>query len=271
MKLRYIFSIFLIYFTSVSAYSQEGCKIQSYPFQAGESLTYAISYNWFVVFTDVGYAHMQVKPDTLLGRPFLQLDGRGTSTPSWDKFFKVRDRYQSWVHPETLLPVFFKRDVNEGDYSLDITYNFYQQQRKVKSYRRVKQKAPKYDTLDIKDCTFDVVSSLYYARTIDYTQLKPMDTVSLNLLLDVELIPFYFRYLGTETIKLKELGEIECNKFAVMVVEGSVFSEDGERLYVWISNDENKIPVYAESPIVIGKVKVRLLEYQNLKYPIHFR
>ncbi|NBC82917.1 MAG: DUF3108 domain-containing protein [Bacteroidetes bacterium] len=247
--------------------AQPDCEIQTKPFKQGEDLTYVLSYNWFVIFTDVGYASLKVNSDTLYGHPYFHLEGRGWSSESWDKFFRVRDKYESWVHPGTLLPVYFRRDVHEDTYKLDITYNFYRQSNFARSYRKVRDKTPEHDTLDISNCTFDVVSALYYSRTVDYTNMEVGDTVSIDLLLDTEHIPFYYRYLGTETIKTKELGKVECIKFVVMVVEGSVFDEGGEQLYVWVTKDKNKVPIYAESPIVVGKVKMRLIDYENLKYP----
>ena len=54
---------------------------------------------------------------------------------------------------------------------------------------------------------------------------------------------------------------------AVMLVAGSVF-KGGENLTVWITNDRNKVPVFVETPIIVGSVKVRLQAYDNLKYPL---
>ncbi|MFO7656872.1 MAG: DUF3108 domain-containing protein [Bacteroidales bacterium] len=246
---------------------QTDCPSREVNFNAGEMLDYAVSYNWFVLWTDVGDVRFTVDEAKIGKKPYLHLLGTGQTTPAWDIFFRVRDRYESWVNPSTLKPVYFKRRVREGGYEIDIKYIFNRTKNYALSSYILNKKPEEKDTLEITNCTFDIMSVLYYARTLDYSGLKMGKIIPFTILLDRQLENVYFRYIGIETIKIRPIGEIECIKLSVSVVAGSVFKEGGESLNLWITNDRNKIPVFLESPIIVGSVKVRLQAYSNLKYP----
>jgi hypothetical protein len=85
--------------------------------------------------------------------------------------------------------------------------------------------------------------------------------------MDAEVYSLSFKYLGKVTYKIKNTGTFRCIKFAVQVVAGDVFTGE-EQMIICATDDENKIPVYAESPIIIGRVEVKLLDYKGLKYPL---
>jgi phage gp29-like protein len=53
--------------------------------------------------------------------------------------------------------------------------------------------------------------------------------------------------MGKETIKTN-LGKIECIKFSPSIRPGRIFRKNS-RLYLWISNDANRIPVKAQAEV----------------------
>jgi hypothetical protein len=128
----------------------------------------------------------------------------------------------------------------------------------------------KKDTLPITSCTFDMVSLLYYVRNLDYSHCRVNDTIPVTILLDNELYNIYFRYLGTEKKKIKHFGEIDCMKFSAMLIQGTVF-KGGEKMFLWVTNDKNRIPVYVESPIIVGSVRGTLVGLKGNRYPVNFR
>ena len=77
----------------------------------------------------------------------------------------------------------------------------------------------------------------------------------LAFVLDGKVYPSYVRYLGKEVIKTDLLGYVKCIKFRPRLISGSLFKE-GEGMTVWVTDDENKMPVYVETQIVVGMVKV---------------
>ena len=76
----------------------------------------------------------------------------------------------------------------------------------------------------------------------------------------------YIRYLGKDNIKTK-YGKFRAIKFKPLLIKGTIF-EGGENMTVWVSDDRNRIPVRVESPISVGSVKVDMISYRNLRYPL---
>jgi len=56
-------------------------------------------------------------------------------------------------------------------------------------------------------------------------------------------------------------------KFSVLLIEGTIFKK-GEDLYVWVTDDFNRIPVLVDAKILIGSVKATLVSAENLKFPL---
>jgi hypothetical protein len=245
------------------------CVQKNTAFQYGEEATYIISYNWFVLFSEVGHVTMKIEKDKIFGTDAIHLSAEGSSYSWWDKFFKVRDRYEVWVREDNLRPMFFQRNNREGEFRQHESYTF-KNDSVIYRKNKVNDRSLRYDTLKITPCTFDVMSALLYTRNLNYSTYKIGDKIPITVALDEESYDLYFRYQGVETIKLKELGTIECMKFTVLLVEGTIF-HGGEDMTLWVTNDKNHIPVYVESPILVGNVKARITSIKNNRYPLSSR
>jgi hypothetical protein len=92
------------------------------------------------------------------------------------------------------------------------------------------------------------------------------DKIPFTLFLDNESYELYLRYLGKETVKTK-YGKFKAIKFKPLLIKGTIF-EGGEKMTVWVSDDANRIPVRIESAISVGSIKVDMMGYQNLRYPL---
>jgi hypothetical protein len=117
----------------------------------------------------------------------------------------------------------------------------------------------------IPDCTQDVLSAIYHARNIDFDRYKPGDKIPLTLFLENQVYPVYIRYLGREKIKTRT-GTFNTIKFKPLLIEGTIF-KGGEKMEVWVSDDDNRIPVMINTPILVGSIRVLLKSYRNLKHP----
>jgi hypothetical protein len=118
----------------------------------------------------------------------------------------------------------------------------------------------------VPECVQDVLSAVYYSRNIDFNKYKVNDRISFSMFLDNEVYEMYIRYLGKETIKTK-YGKFKAVKFKPLLIKGTIF-EGGEKMTVWVSDDKNHIPVRIESPISVGSVKIDMISYRNLRYPL---
>ena len=67
-------------------------------------------------------------------------------------------------------------------------------------------------------------------------------------------------------IKIRK-GKYRCIKFCPVVQKGRIFKTE-EDLQVWISDDENKIPLLAKANILVGSIKMELTKHEGVKNPI---
>ena len=93
-------------------------------FAPGEYLKYRVSYGAI----DAGEVVMMVKstPVKAGGRELIHVEGTGKTLGSFNSFYRVNDKYESYMDKKGLFPWFFYRRVNEGGYSLNQDYVFYQ-------------------------------------------------------------------------------------------------------------------------------------------------
>jgi hypothetical protein len=118
----------------------------------------------------------------------------------------------------------------------------------------------------VPECVQDVLSAVYYSRNIDFNKYKVNDKINFSMFLDNEVYEMYIRYLGKETIKTK-YGKFKAVKFKPLLIKGTIF-EGGEKMTVWVSDDRNHVPIRIESPISVGSVKIDMISYKNLRYPL---
>ena len=213
------------------------CSVANAAFTSGEKLTYVLSYSWFFIWTDVGEVTFSVASDVKFDRDALHLHTLGKSYPFYDWFFKVRDVYESWVDPVSLRPIYFNRDINEGGYTKEKGI--------VNARIRRKKGANKFYDIEVKPCTYDVVTAIYIARNIDFSSLQKGQSFPIDVILDREVYNVNYRLIGQEQKHVKDLGTLSTLKFRVELIAGDVFKK-GQYLFVWVSNDANRIPVFIE-------------------------
>jgi hypothetical protein len=154
-------------------------------------------------------------------------------------------------------PYKFIRKVDEGGFKINENVTFNQQANTATS-----EKA----TVKVPNCIQDVLSSIYYARNLNFDKYKPEDKIPLTMYLDNEVFNLYIRYQGKEKIKTK-YGKFNAIKFSPLLIKGTIF-EGGEKMTVWVTDDANHIPIRIESPITVGTIKVDMMQYKNLRYPM---
>ena len=242
---------------SQSVNSNLFCGIRNTAFKADERITYAVYYTVIGLYINAGTAVFSTSLEKINDRPVYHVVGTGTTSSSYDWVYRVRDRYESYIDTATLQPLCFIRDVNEGGYKINQRYDF-NKTTNIASTSKGDYKVPA--------CVQDVLSAIYYSRNIDFSKAKIDDKIPFSLFLDYEVFNMYIRYLGKETIKTR-YGTFSTIKFKPLLVKGTIF-EGGENMTVWVTDDQNRIPVRIESPIVVGKVKVDMMSYANIRYPL---
>jgi hypothetical protein len=243
------------------------CSIAHIPFKAGEQLNYNVYYFLKKVWVPAGKVRFEVSDSIYLGKNCFHLDGRGKSLKNYDYFFRVRDQYSSLVDKTSLIPYRFLRDVSEGGFELFEDYRFNHQLHTAKVYTN-KKDSTQHITMKVPSCTFDVMTCVYRARCIDFSKVKLNDSVPLPMVLDKAIYSnVYIRYTGKARIKGEDGKYYNCIKFKPLLIQGTIFT-DGEEMEVYVTDDQNRIPIYVEAKILVGTIKAYLSSYKNNKYPV---
>lgn len=225
-------------------------------FREGEYLKFVLHYG----IIDAGEAELRVSksPHTYRGNEAFHIVGTGRTLGAFNWFFKVRDRYETYLDKKGVFPWEFVRDIREGSYTKKQDYLFYQFKSAVKTNKGEVYKIPPFSQ--------DMLSSFYYARTLDFSNIYPGKIFTIPTFVDEETFPLKIKFLGHEDIKIRS-GRYRCLKFVPVVQEGRIFKEEQDMI-VWITDDENRIPVLAEAKILVGSIKMELTDYKNLANPI---
>jgi hypothetical protein len=232
-------------------------------FGVGEWFKFRIHYG----FVNAGYATLEVKEAVLHNEKVFHLIGKGQTTGISRFFFKVDDLYESYIDEKTYVPYQFLRKINEGGYTKNQEGYFTPQQNKiiVKDYKHKTEK-----TFTIPKNTQDILSAFYYLRnfaTID--DIKPGEYIAIDMFFDEETTKFKLKFIGRENIKTK-FGTVASMIFKPYVFSGRVFKEQ-ESVTVWISDDDNKIPLRIQANLVVGSIKADLESYKGLRFPLKKR
>ena len=236
------------------------------PFQIGESISYDIKYNWGFIWLEAGTVNFSVNLGEHLEEPVFQFDSYGTTYKKYDWIYKVRDTYQALADTSRLSPRRFKRDVQEGRTIYSEQVHFNHELNKAFNFYKKPKKELRQDTVGLVDDVYDVLSMIYFARCIEWNEYSVGEKVPIQIFLDAEIFKTHITYLGKEKIEVEALGEVDCIVFKPHLIEGTIFPGDGE-MTVWVTDDQNKIPVFIETPILVGNIKVMLKEAKGLKYP----
>jgi hypothetical protein len=228
-------------------------------FGVGEWFKFRIHYG----FVNAGYATLEVRDAVVNNEKGFHLVGKGYTTGMSRFFFKVDDLYESYIDKETNSPYQFVRKINEGGYTKNQEGFFNPATNKivVKDYKHKTEK-----TFTIPKNTQDILSAFYYLRnspTID--KIKPGESIAIDMFFDEETTKFKLKFMGREDIRTK-FGKIDAMIFRPLVQSGRVFKEQ-ESVTVWISDDENKIPLRIQASLAVGSIKADLDAFKGLKNP----
>ena len=230
-------------------------------FKAGEWFEFRIHYGVF----NASRVTLELKADTLDQTPVFHAKGYGRTTGLARLFFKVEDHYESYFSQKDGLPRWFIRDINEGGYIKDLEIHFDHENKMAHVNDKKKKKKASFA---INENVQDLISAFYYLRNFyDTSSLKEGEDISLNMFFDQENYLFKLRFLGRETIETA-FGKVRCLKLRPFVQSGRVFSEQ-ESVTLWVSDDQNKIPVKMRADLRVGSIDCDLDRFKNLQHPFN--
>jgi hypothetical protein len=229
--------------------------IKNNAFTFGERLSYRVHYG--VLNGGNAYFEVADQPIMVNDRQTYYIKAYGKSTGLVDMMFKVKDEFESYMDVEALVPWKATKKVKEGNYT-DSDFIVFDHRRRVASSR--------IGNITIPEGTKDIISSIYYARSLDMTNAQAGDIFPVTFYLDQQNYEFRFKFLGRETIEV-DAGKFKALKIRPQVIKGRVF-KDSDAITMWVTDDENKIPLLVKTDIWVGSLKMEISDMKGIKNPV---
>ena len=237
-------------------------------FQDGEKMEFILHYKLGLINADVGTATVTLEDQVFNGEDAFRCHVNGQTSKFFDVFFKVREDFSSWFTRDGLRPLKFTRDTYEGGYVAKNTYLYMWDSTEPYIGAEVYTSKMGQMSIDLPltRCTYDLPSLFFLARNMDMENIEPGKRYPMTFAIDEEVFNVYFILYGRETIKVKGLGKVNTIKFAAKLLEGEVFKGE-EDMLIWVTDDENRLPVYFEAPLLVGVATGRMSGYEGLRHP----
>ena len=234
---------------------------------SNEKLVFTASYNMSGLLTDLAQVTMETSEVKTSNSTLLHLKGKARTYTKWDGFFKINDLYESYVHPNSLKPYLYKRDINEGGYYKFMQYNYNHKTNTVKSLKRKRRGDGTFweenKSLNISSNTKDIIATLYHIRNLDIDKATIGSSDTFTVLMDNEEFKITLTLLDKETINTT-IGRKECYKLAIAMNNNNLLKGNNDNL-LWLTADDNKIPVYAKFKVPVGNGELRIQSATGLK------
>ncbi len=253
--------LFPLFLSGSDTTQKELRTINNTAFQRGEKITFRVSYNSRLLGSvRAGEASLEIRPHNhkIGGRNTMHVVGIGETRGLFNLFFRVENRYETFIDEQAIAPLLFIRRINEGGYrkSQDVMFNHFNNIAESNTA-----------TVPVVPYVQDIISAFYFARTMDMSDVKVGDEFEVDFFLDDSVYVTKIVFDGREQVTTR-LGTFNTLRFKPMVLEGTVFSQPYP-MTMWISDDKNKIPVLLESGLVVGSIRMELSEYKGLRNPLN--
>jgi hypothetical protein len=237
-------------------------QVKSY--RPGEKVEYLVHYGVI----NGGVGTLEMKRDTFRGKEVWHSSIVARTTGLADAIFKVKDIYETFLDPETELPVKSIRNISEGRYR---RYNEVLFDHKTRQDSAILTSDLTGEHITPQGI-HDILSCFYWFRN---HILPGIDTIEKNQMVTImtwftdELYPIRMKYIGIDDVKTRA-GRIKCYKFNPVTEKGRLFKTE-EDVSFWFSADKNFLPVKIRFDIFVGAFTVEVVSYEGLLYPLDIR
>jgi hypothetical protein len=208
-------------------------------FAQGETLDYNLT--WLKV--TGGTARMTIGP--LAGEDDVyRITSVAKSSPGFSRFFKVRDEIETTVARDDFSTLrYVKRLDEDGDKHEEVTViDDGVATRTRKKVKKVRVPRP----------IMDPISVIFHIRTLD---LSPGKTYDFELISDGKLYTVHAKVTRREKVQTPA-GTFNCVRVEPQMTSGGVERE--EKLFLWYTDDERRIPVRIRTEVKVGAITATL-------------
>lgn len=255
---------------SIFSYSLNGqTKIKNNAFKAGEKLTYDLYYKYGILNMKGGKATLNTESTSYNSKDAYKMTLHASTGGFVGSLFTVDDTLTSYMDKD-LVPQLFIKGANEGkDYTRERQIYTYQKgNTTIRSIRHRNGNLSFDENITTDRCTYDMMSILAFARTLDYSKMQRGDNTKVQFISGKRLVNMYIRYLGTSSLKVNNGKTYEAMELSLMILD-KAFVDQEEAMRVWITNDENKLPLQIHTNLKIGEMRSVLKDFSGNKHPLN--
>ena len=242
---------------------------QTFPFQDGETLDFDIRYKYGLVTMKAGTAKYSTDFVTFEKNKTIRSTLNFKTTSFFDKVYKMRDTLTSYTSIPHLKPIFHLRIANEGGSRTKeemrvLKHSFNYSEVHTKLYK--KEQLALDTILTANQPGYDIISIINFVRGLDYNKIKHGDVNEVGFFMGKRKINILIRSKGAAVISLNS-NKYNTFLFSVDITDDA-FTESDSAMEVWISDDDNRIPLRLKAKLKIGAAEANLTSHKNLKYPL---
>lgn len=182
------------------------------------------------------------------GHTCYELESKANSNRFFSSFYKVRDKITSYLDVENLSSQYFYKRLREGDYKKTVEVDF-DHKENLAHYRGG-------DSYPITEGALDVLSAFYFARNLDLDvgDEYDMSAHSSRKTADLKIVVH-----GKERVEV-EAGTWDCYVVEPILKGEGLFKHEG-KLMMYVTADENRIPILVKTKVPVGTIDIELKEY----------
>ncbi len=231
-------------------------------FSQGEELTFTVKYLFFNAAEAKMVIHDRIH--FIQDKPTYKIDIFGR-TLSLFKLFYVKDNWGTYLDTAKIIPYRSYRHIEEGGYRKHevIDFDHSNKEAEVRLFDRENKEVVETRHFDIPTNVQDIVSGYYLLRTMNLNGIEKGQDIIIKGFFDKKNYNLKLTYEGKEKISTS-IGEFNTFVFSPEMPKNKLFS--GERpIKVWITDDENRIPVKIKAKLVVGALNMDITEAQGLR------
>ncbi|MFN8257172.1 MAG: DUF3108 domain-containing protein [Bacteroidales bacterium] len=265
MKIRIVFALIALLYLYFNANGQ--CQVENTTFTSGEKLKYVVYYNLKFIWIEIADIELTTSNIVYNGKSCLKISSTWKTRSKYNRIIKVNDSFEAIINKDTLIVYEYNENVIQDKSISHVKYIYHNNENFLYAWIKVKDKKMKFDSIPINNCTFDILSTICYARNINYSAYQPDHVISYSVILNDEINNLDILFEGREDKLTKNKKTIPCFKIRPSILETEIFKGGNDKFTAWFSCDKNQVPIMAEAELFIGSVKVVLNSYKGLKYP----
>lgn len=262
-----ITSVF-VSFLSTKALAQSQCQIENNYFKEGEHLTYDL-YIKLAATVKGGSASLTTQSVKYDGQDAYKMTLISASQGFARKIFPLNDTLVCYT-TKKLVPLAYTKDAHEGDeYTVEkMAYSYSGNNVKIRSIRHKNGSFKFNETLSSSGCTYDLMSILFYARTLDYSTMVSGSSNTVNFVTGKKKVSMRIVYNGKEKVKANNGTSYNCSKLTLYIID-EAFDNGKEAMKVYITDDKNRLPIKLETKLKVGSTRVILKNYKGNRHPLN--